>query len=146
MHRHPIEPPSRPCASCPWSRTTPPGQFSLERYEALRATVGSPGHEIKPGEPLFSCHKAAEGKERPCAGWLVAVGWHHLTVRLWVTLGRLRPDALRAKPGWPELFYDYDELVAVQAAPAGRACQLDGEPHERHEPIDEPDETEEHAT
>lgn len=116
MDRRPVPPPGRPCARCPWARTTPPGEFSLERYEQLRATVGSPGHEIQPGEPLFACHKSPTTRERPCAGWVVAVGWHHLTIRLWIIQRLLSADVLEAKPGWPPLFSDYDELVQVQAA------------------------------
>lgn len=115
MYR-PVPPPSRPCVRCPWAKTTPPGEFTLQRYEQLRDTVGSPGYEVPPGGPLFACHKSPETRERPCAGWLAVVGWHHLTIRLWVMRELLDASVLESKPGWPDLFDNYDELVRTQAA------------------------------
>lgn len=112
----PLKPRDRPCVRCPWARTTPPGEFPLERYETLRATVGAPGDEVALCGPMFACHKTPEGREQPCAGWLAAVGREHIGVRVAVATGRLDPAALDSKPGWPELFTDYDELVATQAA------------------------------
>lgn len=111
-----LRPHARPCVRCPWSRDTPPGEFPLARYEALRSTVGSPGNEVPLCGPLFACHKTPEGGEEPCAGWLAAVGHQHLGVRLAVITGRLDPATLAPRPGWPELFTDYDELIAVMAA------------------------------
>jgi hypothetical protein len=72
----------KPCAQCPWVKTTPPGQFPAERYEELKATTGSPGCEVGIGAPVFGCHKSAPGKELPCAGWLAGVGWHHMGIRI----------------------------------------------------------------
>lgn len=106
-----------PCRRCPWSRSTPPGEFPLSRYRALRDTVGAPGREVPIGGPIFACHKTAEGREQPCTGWLAAVGTHHLGVRLAVVTGRLHPQALHPGPDWPALFTDYDELVRIQAGP-----------------------------
>jgi hypothetical protein len=111
-----MRPHDRPCVRCPWSRATTPGEFPLERYESLRATVGAPGAEASLYTPMFACHKTPEGREQPCAGWLAAVGREHIGVRVAVATGRLDPGVLDPRPGWPELFTDYDELVAVQAA------------------------------
>lgn len=111
-----LKPHDRPCVRCPWSRTTPPGEFPLERYESLRNTVGAPGQEVAICGPMFACHKTPEGREQPCAGWLAAVGREHIGVRVAVATGRLDPAALDPKPGWPALFTDYDELIATQAA------------------------------
>ena len=111
-----LRPHDRPCVRCPWSRATPPGEFPLERYEILRDTVGAPGGEASMCAPLFACHKTPEGREQPCAGWLAAVGREHIGVRIAVAQGRLDPTVLDPKPGWPPLFTDYDELIAVQAA------------------------------
>lgn len=112
-------PRDRPCVRCPWARTTSPGEFPLRKYEQLRATVGAPGREVPLGAPLFACHKTGNGREVPCAGWLAAVGRFHLTVRYWIVRRWLPPDAVHPKEGWPELFYEYDELVRVQAATVG---------------------------
>lgn len=106
---------NQPCANCPWRRDVPPGEFSRERYEALRASVGQPGAECQIDAPWFACHKSGDGKEIACAGWLAAVGGEHLGVRLAVIGGRLPACALDPKPDWPPLFEDYDELVETQA-------------------------------
>lgn len=37
---------SFPCAECPWRRDVPPGQFTAERFEALRVSAGAPGAEV----------------------------------------------------------------------------------------------------
>lgn len=110
-----LRPHARPCVRCPWSRNTTPGEFLLARYEELRATVGSSGREAPLDAPMFACHKTPEGREQPCAGWLAAVGNCHLGIRFAIIQGRLDPRALIAKDDWPELFDDYDELIAAQA-------------------------------
>lgn len=103
----------RPCERCPWRRDVEPGEFTAERYEALRDTTGEPGNEAPVGSPMFACHKSAEGKEIACAGWLASVGYDlNLTARLNVAIGEIEmpvPDA-----SWPALFDDYDEMARVQ--------------------------------
>jgi hypothetical protein len=88
----------RPCAECPWSKETPPGQFPRSRYEEIAGTSGSPGDDRPLGTPMFACHMTIEGREVPCAGWLVAIGLHHLTVRLLVAEGELPAEVLRPGP------------------------------------------------
>jgi hypothetical protein len=105
----------RPCEECPWRRDTPSGQFPRERYEALENTVGGPGEEVGLGGPIFACHKSAEGKELPCAGWLAVVGIEHLGVRVSISQGHLPPEVLKPADDWPDLFDSYEELVAKQA-------------------------------
>lgn len=107
-----------PCARCPWKRETPPGEFSAERYEALKCTSEQPDG-IEPGlsAPMFACHKTDEGAEEACAGWLAAVGHRHIGVRLAVAHGRLDAAALRPGEGWPELFDAYEEMAAHQGRP-----------------------------
>ena len=104
-----------PCANCPWRRDTPAGEFTAERYEALRATAGQPGGEAPIGAPLFACHKSVEGSEEVCAGWLAVAGGEHLGVRLAVIQGRLPGSALTPSTGWPDLFDNYDEMASTQA-------------------------------
>ena len=104
-----------PCAECPWVTTTPPGQFSTERYESLRHTTGT-GHDQAPlGAPLFACHKSTEGMDLPCAGWLAAVGLESITVRVLVAQGRLPASVLRPGECWPALFADYETMARAQA-------------------------------
>ncbi len=100
-----------PCAECPFRRDTPSGQFPACRYEALRVTAGEPGCEAPVTAPMFACHK---GREEACAGWLAVCGIEHLHVRLAVLTGRLEPEDLRARDGWPALFASYAEMAAAQ--------------------------------
>lgn len=106
----------RPCAECPWVKVTPPGRFSRERYEVLRATTGEPGNEAPIGAAMFACHKSAEGKELPCAGWLAAVGYESLTVRVNLATGAIPPEALEPGEDWPELHGSYDEMMEAKIA------------------------------
>lgn len=99
-----------PCAECPWVKATKAGQFTAERFEALRATTGGPGNEAPFGSPMFACHKSADGKEMPCAGWLAAVGIESITVRVLVSTGRIPAEALHPGEEWPELHTSYAEM------------------------------------
>jgi len=103
----------RPCTECPWRRDQPPGRFSPERYETLRDTAGTPGREVGFQAPVFACHKSTEGHDLVCAGWLAVVGCEHLGIRLAVAMGRLDPETLSIREGWPELYASYDELARV---------------------------------
>ncbi|HEU4544519.1 MAG TPA: DUF6283 family protein [Jiangellaceae bacterium] len=101
----------RPCDECPWRKDTAPGMFPACRYDALRETAGAAGCEAHMGAPMFACHKSPDGAERACAGWLAVVGYDHLGVRFAAATGRLDPDALSPRPGWPELYDSYEEMA-----------------------------------
>lgn len=105
----------KPCEKCPWVQTTPPGEFSAARYAALRTTTGYPGAEAPPGSPLFACHISKEGKDVPCAGWLAAVGYYSIQVRVLIAHGRLPRNVLQPGRTWPPLFTSYDAMEAVMA-------------------------------
>ncbi len=107
----------RPCANCPWRTDSAKGEFSPQRYEALRATVGVPGREVGLGAPMFACHKSEPGRDRACAGWLAVAGVEHLGIRLAVALGRLPAAALRPGDDWPDLFGSYDEMAERNGLP-----------------------------
>ncbi len=107
----------RPCTNCPWRRDSLAGEFPAERYEALRTTAGSPGHEAGLGAPIFACHKSEPGRDRACAGWLAVAGIDHLGIRLAVTLGRLPAAVLKPGGDWPDLFSSYDEMAERNKLP-----------------------------
>lgn len=108
----------RPCTECPWRKDTLPGQFSAERYEQLRITTGERGHEAPLGSPQFACHKAPEGEEFVCAGWLAAVGYYNLSARVAAAYGHIPHEAFQPGDGWPELYESYAELLAVHGVGA----------------------------
>lgn len=114
MATEPVTCRRRPCAECPWVKATPPGQFSRERFEALRATTGEPGNEAPLGSGLFACHKSAEGKELPCAGWLAAVGHFHIGIRLMLARGEIPAESMEPGDDWPELHESYDEMMEAK--------------------------------
>jgi hypothetical protein len=104
-----------PCPECPWVKRTEPDQFPRRNYEQLRNTTGTPGKEVGLDAPLFACHKSQEGKEVPCAGWLAAVGYLSLKVRLLVSHGEIPVEALHSDPNWPELHESFEEMMAAKA-------------------------------
>lgn len=105
---------AKPCRECPFRRDTEPGQFTSERYEALLDTVGHAGQERQLGEPLFACHKAPEGAEQVCAGWLAVCGAEHLSIRLAVVSGLIDGSLLSPAEDWPDLFDSYEEMAEAQ--------------------------------
>ncbi len=108
----------QPCDECPWRRDTPRGQFPPERYEALRGTTGKPGAEAPLGARMFQCHKS-DSDPMPCAGWLAAVGYESLTVRVLVAQGEIPADRLASRADWPALHASYTELEAVHGSRPG---------------------------
>lgn len=94
------------CDQCPWRKDAPHGLFSRERFDAMRTTVGD-GDAIR---PIFACHKAPEGHETACVGYLMVCGWTNIVVRVAAAMGRVDPKALRS-PG--PLFESFDEMYAA---------------------------------
>jgi hypothetical protein len=109
----------KPCSSCPWRVDQDAGDipnFSLDLAERLRETCGEPGNEAPVNAPRFACHQSHEGREVDCAGWLAAVGHHHLGVRLRAMLAQeplVLPDE-----GWPRLHGSFQEVLEKLRATA----------------------------
>lgn len=108
---------TRPCVECPWRRDVPPGQFPASRYAELACTTGQPGAEAPLEAPMFACHMTAEGREKPCAGWLAVAGRQHLGVRLAVAVGAIPGRLLDPGDDWPALFGSYEEMATRQGTP-----------------------------
>lgn len=117
----------RPCSAagphslpCPWRRDTAgtkrmPARLATEDFGQL---CGTAEHPVRPDTGWFICHKSSErepdeaGRPLICAGWLAAVGRHHLGVRLAVLWGWLPPEKLENPPGGPPLFSSFEEMAA----------------------------------
>lgn len=54
----------------------------------------------------------------PCAGWLAAVGYESLTVRVLLGRGEIPVGRMTPEPDWPELHASYAELEAVHGTVA----------------------------
>lgn len=77
----------RPCNTCPYLRSTPPGIWAPEEYAKL------PSYDHDPSGPgnlaTFHCHQQnATGIETVCRGWL-GVHTDSPAVRLAVAFGRI---------------------------------------------------------
>jgi hypothetical protein len=108
-----------PCGECPFRRDTPPGKFTVQRYEALRETVGEQGNEVPIGAPVFACHLSTDTAPLACAGWLAVAGIEHIGMRAEVICGRLEPEALAPRGNWPSLYGSYDEMARAQGRRQG---------------------------
>lgn len=117
----------QPCAQCPWRKDIETGQFPADRYEELAATSGEKGAEAPYGAPIFACHKGTEENPMPCAGWLAAIGYHNLTIRLAVLNGDLPQDALSPGEDWPPLYESYAEMMEAQGGERGASSYCDNE-------------------
>lgn len=117
----------RPCSAaghgplpCPWRRDTAgtvpmPARLASADFRRLCGTDEQPA---PPDAGWFICHKTRadedddQGVPIICAGWLAAVGRHHIGVRLAVNLGLIPPEKLTHAPGGPPLFSSFDEMAA----------------------------------
>lgn len=125
----------RPCDQCPWRRDVPAGQFPAERYVKLRETTGERGAEAAFDAPLFGCHKSTDEHELPCAGWLAAVGYDSIRVRMLLAAGEIPMEAMDPGDDWPPLFDSYREMAATQGGDGPgesfcleRGCRAFGQP------------------
>ncbi|WP_433463943.1 DUF6283 family protein [Spirillospora sp. CA-128828] len=111
-----------PCAECPWRRDADLSLFTDDDFAKLRAAdVGVIGTINDPNEvddllaaPGMACHKDQPGTPHPlrlCAGWLTAVGPHHLGTRMRIAIGALPASAVVPNEDWPPLYEDLDELL-----------------------------------
>ena len=111
----------KPCPTCPWrlkKTASDIPNFDLELAEALADTCGTPGQEVDAAGRRFACHQSKPGEEIPCAGWLAAVGYHHIGVRVDVALGRIPAEAVVPDDDWPELHPSFDEMIEKLRATA----------------------------
>ena len=92
-----LEPPKRPCGSCPYRRDVPSGIWSAEEYDKLPEYDGETW-EQPPG--VFMCHQR-DG--RLCGGWLQTHDADHL---LALRIARVAPSA-----------YDYASDVPTFSSP-----------------------------
>lgn len=82
----------RPCSTCPYARSTPPGIWHPDEYAKL-ATYDD---RTSPTLAVFACHQSnATGVDTVCRGWTITHA-DHPAIRLAVVTGRLDWDAVTA--------------------------------------------------
>ena len=106
----------RPCNTCPYRRSTPPGIWAPDEYAKLPAYDRRPGDVTAEGA-TFHCHQEnATGVATVCRGWL---GAHpdSFAVRLAVAVGLLDSDDINALPDVDPTLY----ASGAEACAAGLA-------------------------
>lgn len=79
----------KPCKSCPWRIGNTPDtipNFKADLSAKLSQTCRDDGLQI------MACHKSREGREIPCAGFVLQVGPESIGLRFAVRRGAVNPD------------------------------------------------------
>lgn len=119
--------PNKPCARCPAAQTTPPGEFSAQRFESMQACTGDAAtHGVQAIGSYFACHRSPLHQEFVCPGVLMIVGPHHIGVRLQTAQGQLDPKFVLGErpPEWPPLFPSYDAMARQQGYDSTREAPM----------------------
>ena len=98
------------CAECPWLKDAPSGRFPPERFERLHRTVQQGFN------PIFACHKTAEGHETACVGYLMVEGERNFAVRVALIQKAYDPRQLKATG---PLYESYREMAEANEAELG---------------------------
>lgn len=84
----------RPCRSCPWRRSTPPGGFPggvLDSASLRRMASG------EFGQSAMQCHSTPDGERAEvCVGFAMVVGFDCVGLRIAAMAGRYDPDRVEA--------------------------------------------------
>ena len=78
----------KPCSTCPWRRSTPPGGFPGGILDARRLLSMAGGADPK----AMQCHCTPDGADaQVCVGFALVVGFRSLGLRLAAVFGRYDP-------------------------------------------------------
>lgn len=82
----------KPCPSCPWRISTPPGGFPGGCIDAHALLDMVKGHRMQ----AMQCHSTPDGEDaRVCVGFSISVGEETIGFRLATLLGRI-PETFEA--------------------------------------------------
>lgn len=98
----------KPCPTCPYAKSTPPGVWNPTEYLKLPKYDGETWEQ---SIALFQCHYSNRGKKVPtiCQGWLDCHGAGELlAVRLAMLNGKL-PDDFSFEPSGTEVYSSGEE-------------------------------------
>lgn len=114
------------CANCPWLRSSPPGEFKVERYISLKGSVQQGFGK------MFACHKSQEGEEFACVGALLRGGMANFYARTFVAQGQIDLSKLRATG---PLYECFSEMARANGVPEAELQDL---PDEREYIVEDP--------
>lgn len=111
----------KPCATCPWRRSTPPGGFpggALDAHGLLRMASG------EFGPPAMQCHSTPDGEQaQVCVGFARVVGFDCVGLRFAAILGRYDPETVAAD----EPLHTLESVIAIHS-PRARDVIARGRP------------------
>lgn len=114
-----------PCAECPVrcdNAANPRSKFPASRWEVLEKTFrDADGYGADIDQELFGCHEGepGTGADLLCAGWAAAFGDASARLRILIAFGQVPAMVLDPDQRWPELYQDWDEMVAAQTLKYG---------------------------
>lgn len=114
-----------PCAECPVRKDNagnPRSKFPASRWAVLEKTTRDErGFGPDVDQDLFGCHEGEPGTglDLLCAGWAAAFGGASARLRLLIAFGQVPRLVLNPGQRWPELYQDWDEMVAAQTLKPG---------------------------
>lgn len=104
-----IRPTRKPCPSCPWRKSTPPGGFPGGRIDARRLLEMADG---RMGQ-VMQCHCTPDdSRAAVCVGFALQVGPESLGYRCAVLTGTIDPDALETD----EELHSLKSLISTHGA------------------------------
>lgn len=103
------------CSNCPWLKSSPPGEFSVERYIALKPSMQQ-GFGC-----IFACHKSREGEEFACVGAILRGGLANFNMRVLVHRRHISLEDLRATG---PLYDSFTEMARANGVPDELLCDL----------------------
>jgi hypothetical protein len=117
---------TKPCANCPWLKSTPAGgssipNFGIELMRNLKNTVPPRDMDDTGFYKVMACHKSTEGKQFACAGYMAKAGLDfNINARLVARDAELDATALFDATDKLDMYTDfYDMLDDYEAAQEG---------------------------
>lgn len=106
----------RPCANCPWRKDAPRGHWHPDHFTSIWRNCQDDGTHV------MACHKTPSGSAEviPCQGWVRAIGFDSIGLRILVMTGKVSMEEVDDKDG-PELFPSFLAMMrANKAKPPAR--------------------------
>jgi hypothetical protein len=96
----------KPCPTCPYLKSTPPGVWHPDEYKKLEKYDYDPWEGKSPELSIFHCHYTTRGidKNTICQGWLDCHGADELISMRIARLSGKIPDDFRWEPSGADVY------------------------------------------
>lgn len=107
---------NKPCKTCPWRRSSKVGGEDIPRFDislmrGLASTVPPRGSDEDGFYQIMACHGSSERNRKSCIGYVAAVGYSNIHVRLLASRGELDLPAIDAETKNIELYKDFYTML-----------------------------------